>query len=54
MLSEAAGGPPQVILIATGSEVAIALAAQEKLAAERHPHPRRVHAELGAFRRTES
>jgi transketolase len=33
VLSEAAGGPPQVILIATGSEVAIALAAQEKLAA---------------------
>jgi transketolase len=31
VLSEAAGGPPQVILIATGSEVAIALAAQEKL-----------------------
>jgi transketolase len=33
VLSEAAGGPPQVILIATGSEVTIALAAQEKLLA---------------------
>ncbi len=33
VLSEATGGPPQVIMIATGSEVAIALAAQEKLAA---------------------
>jgi transketolase len=33
VLSEATGGPPQVILIATGSEVAIALAAQEKLVA---------------------
>ncbi len=33
VLSEAAGGPPQVILIATGSEVALAVAAQEKLAA---------------------
>ena len=31
VLSEAAGGPPQVILMATGTEVAIALAAQEKL-----------------------
>ncbi len=31
VLCEATGGPPQVILIATGSEVAIALAAQEKL-----------------------
>ena len=33
VLSEAAGGSPQVILIATGTEVAIALAAQEKLLA---------------------
>jgi transketolase len=33
VLSEAAGGPPQVVLIATGSEVALAVAAQEKLAA---------------------
>jgi transketolase len=33
VLSEAAGGPPQVILIATGSEVSIAVAAQEKLLA---------------------
>jgi transketolase len=31
VLSDSAGGPPQVILIATGSEVLIALAAQEKL-----------------------
>ncbi len=33
VLSEAAGGPPQVILIATGSEVALPSAAQEKLVA---------------------
>jgi transketolase len=33
VLSDSAGGPPQVILIATGSEVTIALAAQEKLSA---------------------
>ena len=33
VLGDAAGGPPQVILIATGSEVTIALAAQEKLLA---------------------
>ena len=31
VLSDSAGGPPEVILIATGSEVLIALAAQEKL-----------------------
>ena len=31
VLSEAAGGPPQAILLATGSEVSLALAAQEKL-----------------------
>ena len=34
VLSEAAGGKPQVILIATGSEVAATLAAQDLLAAE--------------------
>ena len=33
VLSEAAGGPPQVILIATGSEVSLAVTAQEKLLA---------------------
>jgi transketolase len=33
VLGDSAGGPPQVILIATGSEVIIALAAQEKLSA---------------------
>jgi transketolase len=33
VLSEASGGPAQVILIATGTEVALALAAQEKLLA---------------------
>lgn len=34
VLSESAGGPPQVILIGTGSEVATAVAAQEKLEAQ--------------------
>jgi transketolase len=33
ILSEAQGGAPQAVLIATGSEVALAMAAQEKLAA---------------------
>jgi transketolase len=33
VLSEATGGPLQVVLIATGTEVALALAAQEKLSA---------------------
>jgi transketolase len=34
VLSEATGGAPQVVLIATGTEVALAMGAQEKLAAE--------------------
>jgi transketolase len=34
VLAEAAGGPPEVILIATGSEVQIALAAREQLQRE--------------------
>jgi transketolase len=33
VLSEATGGAPQAVLIATGSEVSVAMAAQEKLAA---------------------
>jgi transketolase len=33
VLSEAPGGAPQAVLLATGSEVAVALAAQEKLLA---------------------
>ncbi|WP_305786452.1 transketolase [Symbioplanes lichenis] len=37
ILSEAQGGEPQVILIATGSEVQIALTAQERLEAEGTP-----------------
>jgi len=34
ILSEAAGGPPELLLIASGSEVTLALQAQAKLAAE--------------------
>jgi transketolase len=34
VLAEAEGGPPQVIIIATGSEVQLALEAREKLAGE--------------------
>ena len=34
MLADADGGEPEVILIATGSEVALALAAHEELSAE--------------------
>ncbi len=37
VLAEAVGGDPQVILIATGSEVQIALAAREQLAREQIP-----------------
>ncbi|MGH8701474.1 MAG: transketolase [Burkholderiales bacterium] len=39
ILSEAAGGPPRAIVIATGSEVALALAAQKLLAQEGVPVP---------------
>jgi transketolase len=34
VLAESAGGPPQVILLATGSEVALAIAAREELQAD--------------------
>ena len=34
MLAEAAGGAPRAVIIATGSEVALALAAQQQLAGE--------------------
>src|SRR5258707_14169988 len=34
VLADAAGGNPEVILIASGSEVSLAVAAHEKLAAE--------------------
>ena len=34
ILSEAAGGPPELLLIASGSEVTLALQAQARLAAE--------------------
>jgi len=37
LLAEAAGGAPRLILIATGSEVALALAAREKLQEEQVP-----------------
>src|SRR5690606_30729709 len=37
VLAEASGGTPEAILIATGSEVAIALAARERLEAEGTP-----------------
>ncbi len=32
VLAEATGGPPEIVLVATGSEVALALAAQQRLA----------------------
>ena len=45
MLAGAAN--PQVLLIATGSEVGLALQAYERLAAERYPGARGEHAFLG-------
>ena len=43
-------GDPDVILIATGSEVTLALEAREELAARRDRGTRRAHAVLGAVR----
>ena len=50
VLADADGGEPEVILIATGSEVALALAAHEELSRRRHPLARRQPALLGAVR----
>ena len=51
VLADAGGSAPDVILIATGSEVSIALEAHERLIGRRHPQPGRVDAVLGAVRR---
>ena len=50
VLADAEGGDPDVILIATGSEVALALAAHEELSGEGRPLARRQPALLGALR----
>ena len=52
MLADAPGGKPEVLLIATGSEVSLCVAAHEQLAKEGIAEPRREHAVLGAVRRT--
>ena len=43
-------GTPDVILLATGSEVALAMAGRDELAGDGHRRPRREHAVLGALR----
>ena len=50
VLADAPGGRPDVILLATGSEVALAVGAREELAAEGIARARRQHAVLGAVR----
>ena len=50
VLADAEGGDPEVILIATGSEVALALAAHEELQRRGRPLARRQHALLRALR----
>jgi transketolase len=50
ILAEAAGGAPDVILIGTGSEVALCMQAREKLAESRREGARGEPAELGAVR----
>ena len=51
VLADAPGGAPEVLLLATGSEVHLCVAAHEHLRGEGHSQPRREHAELGAVRR---
>ena len=50
VLAEAEGGRPRTILIATGSEVSVALGAQKILQGKGVVGPRREHAVLGALR----
>ena len=50
ILADAEGGKPQVILMATGSEVYLCIDAYEKLKAGRHPGARRQHAVVGVVR----
>ena len=50
VLAESHGGPREVTLLATGSEVALALAARDTLQADRHADGRGLDAELGAVR----
>ena len=50
VLADAIGSAPDVILIATGSEVSIALDAHERLHQRRDPQPGRVDAVVGVVR----
>ncbi len=52
ILAEAEGGSPDLLLIATGSELSLAVAAREELLKEKYPRQGRLHAKLGAVRRT--
>ncbi len=53
VLADAPGGNPELILIASGSEVSLAVDAHEVLLAGRHSFASGVHAVLGHFRRSE-
>ena len=50
VLADAPGGKPEVILIATGSEVSLAVEAHEKLVAAGHPLARGLDAVVGHLR----
>ena len=50
VLADAPGGAPEVVLMSSGSEVALVLAAQTKLAERRHSRARGQHAESRAVR----
>ena len=51
VLLDADGGAPDVVLVGTGSEVQLAVAARDILAERGHPRPRRVDAVPGVVRR---
>jgi transketolase len=51
VLAKPTGGPPSVVLLASGSEVSLSLAAHEDLCPRRHPVAHRQHAARGDLRR---
>ena len=51
VLADAPGAAPEVLLLGTGSEVSLCVAAHEDAAGARGAQPRRQHAELGDLRK---
>ena len=53
ILADAADGKPEVILMATGTEVSLCVNAYEQLKDRRHQGPRGQHAVMGSVRQPE-